>query len=169
MIRNIKLHGSLAKAADEVEMKLDVDTQHELFAALRARSSKLDMALRKAGNVALIATDVDGEDARSIRDGFRFGDKAANIAVVAQTEGAYFIPAIVWWAVAIMAVVQVATTMLMSHVQTNANGSGGAKDTIFNGATNSTDQGGPIPVIYGKKCLVGSTIIAADESFFNTV
>jgi predicted phage tail protein len=168
MIRNIKLHGSLAKAADEVEFHFDVDTQHELFAAFRAHSSKLDMALRKAGTVSLIATDANGEDARSIHDGFRFGDTAATIDVVAHTEGAYFIIPYLWY-IAVAIVVSVATTMLMSHIQTNSNGSGGSKDTIFNGATNSTDQGGPIPVIYGKKCLVGSTIIAADESFFNTV
>ena len=43
MLRQIHLMGSLAKAAGQTDYTLDVDNQNQLFAALRAQNSKLDM------------------------------------------------------------------------------------------------------------------------------
>ena len=158
---------TVAKAAGEDSFNLDVDDQHQLFAALRARSTKIDMALRKLGSVALVETDENETKAEAIDDGFRFGDKAETIHVVPHTEGAIVGVPLIVWAIAAAVVVSIATSMLMAHMNTNPNGAGGSKSTMFNGPVNSTDQGGPIPIVYGKRVLIGSTIIASDEDYVN--
>ncbi len=165
MIRNIRLHGSLAKAAGQDTFRLDVNTQHELFLALKAQGPRVDMALRKAGSVHIVQTGDDDQDPSAVEDGFRFSDKAKNLHVAASTEGAWNF--VIYAVIAL--VVSFAVSKLMTHLQTNSNGSGGAKDTMFNGPVNPTDQGGPIPIIYGKKVLVGAQVIASDEDYFNVV
>lgn len=171
MLRAIKLHGSLDKVVEVSEFDLDVNTQAELFAALKARSSKLDMALRHAGEVALVSTNLQNEELTVIEPGFSFGSTAAKIHLFPPIEGgwvAYPILTAIVTAIA-AAVISYGLTMLLNHMKTNSNGSGGAKSTMFNGPVNSTDQGGPIPIIYGKKVLVGSTVISVAEDYYNTV
>jgi predicted phage tail protein len=165
VIRNIKLHGSLAKAAGVSDFRLDVNTQHELFLALKAQGPDVDMAMRRAGAVHIVQTGDNDENPAAVEDGFQFSSKAKNLHVAASTEGAWNF--VIYAVIAL--VVSYVTTKLMTHLQTNSNGSGGAKDTMFNGPANTTDQGGPIPIIYGKKVLVGSTIISSDEDYYNIV
>ena len=169
MLRQIHLMGSLAKAAGQTDYTLDVDNQNQLFAALRAQNSKLDMVLRNRP-VALIASDENDQDAKLIKDGFSFSQKAKKIHVGVDTEGAadggvMEVMAIV---ALVIGVVSIAIMMTMK-TKTGTNGSGGARSTMFNGAVNSVDQGGPITIVYGKKVLVGSQIIAVGEQYFNTV
>jgi len=161
--------GSLAKAAGQTDYTLDVDNQNQLFAALRSQNSKLDMALRNRP-VALIASDENDQDAKPIKDGFSFSNKATKIHVGVDTEGAADggVGEVMFIAALVMAAVSVVIMMTMK-TKTNTNGSGGARSTMFNGAVNSVDQGGPITIVYGKKLLIGSQIIAVGEQYFNTV
>jgi predicted phage tail protein len=167
MLRKIFIHGSLKKASHISEMTLDVDQQNQLFAALRARSTRLDLALRKHREIAIWTTDIYGENAEPVEQGFNFG-KAPHIHICPHTEGSAFIPLVVWAVVAAV-VVSVATSMLMAHTTSGANGAGGSKSTMFNGIQNGTDQGGAIPIVQGKRVLVGSTIIASAEDYVNLI
>jgi predicted phage tail protein len=169
MIRTIFVHGSLRKANNKRRsFMLNVDNQNQLFAAMRARSAELNLALRKHDLLAIWTTDEAGEDVQPIAQGFNFGT-APIIHICPHTEGAYGSEAILIWAVVAAVVISVATTMLMSHMNTNSNGSGGGKSTMFNGITNTTDQGGAIPIPYGKRLIIGSTIIASDEDYVNLI
>jgi predicted phage tail protein len=168
MIRTIKLYGALEKAASKSEYELNVDTQQQLWAALRSKSQKLDIALRR-NKVCIAATDKDGNKAKAIHQGFSFSPAAEVLHIVAHTEGAAV--AGIWLVVemiAVAVVVSVVSSMLISTM-TNKHSSGGQRSTMFNGPINSTEQGGPIPIVYGLKCLVGSTIISVDEDYYNTV
>jgi predicted phage tail protein len=168
VLRQIVLHGSLEKATGESTISLDVDQQNQLFAALRARSTKCDMALRKYNEVSMWTTDADGTGDCLIQ-GMGFGN-AQQVHICPHTEGAYIPGAselVVYVIIAAVIVIGAVAISLLSHMQTNSNGAGGGKSTMFNGITNSTDQGGAIPIIYGKRVLVGSTIIGADESYVN--
>lgn len=165
MVRDIKLYGSLAKAADGKSFRFDCNNQHELLAGLKAQCPQLDMALRSTGSVSIVWTKDDEQvDPRNIEDGFRFSDEAKVIHISPATEGAW------WYVIVIIAsvVISYAVTRLTMPHNSNSN-SGGGRSTMFNGAVNSTSQGGPIPIIYGKKVLVGSTIMGADEDYYNTV
>lgn len=98
-------------------------------------------------------------------------DHVPDIHVVPEVEGAIVIPLAWYWVVAIYVAVAVATSYIAAslarHMNSGSNGPGGPQSTMFNGPQNSTDQGGPIPIIYGKQCLVGSTVMATDTDYFN--
>jgi predicted phage tail protein len=171
MIREIKLYGSLQKAANTDVIRLNVDTQSHLFAALRAQSTSLDMRLRTTQSVYIVATDENGENAVSVEPGFSFSSAAKQLHIASSTEGAdpfSDTAIIIYVMVAIAVVCMVVSTMLINKMD-GTNNSTGAKSTMFNGAVNSTDQGGAIPIICGKKMKVGSTIISVGESFANLV
>jgi predicted phage tail protein len=163
MIRTIVLTETLAKAAGARELRLNVDNPQQLLGALRCYNTPLNMALRQQ-EVGLVASDEDDTNLRGLRDGFQFGNANTRIHVVTPTDGA-------WWfviiAVVMMVVSYAVTRLTMSSMQTNANGPGGPKSTMFNGPVNSTDQGGAIPKVFGKKFLVGTEVIASDESYTN--
>lgn len=168
MLRQIHLIGSLAKAAGRTDFNLDVDNQNQLLAALRSQNQKLDMSLRGRA-VGIIKSDENDKDLVPVEPGFNFG-KAKKIHVGVDTEGAD--PTGISETALIIALVAVAASiaiLMTMKVKTNTNGSGGARSTMFNGAVNTVDQGGAIPVVYGKKVLVGSQIIAVGERYFNTV
>jgi predicted phage tail protein len=168
MLRQFQLSGSLAKAAGTETFNFDVDNQNQLLAALRAQNQKLDMAMRNR-QIAIVATDKEHGNATLIKEGFTFGE-AKTFIVGVPTEGAADGGVLEVMAVAalVLGVAAIAIQML-TKVKTNTNGSGGARSTMFNGAVNTVDQGGAIPIVYGKKVLVGSQIIAVGEKYFNTV
>jgi predicted phage tail protein len=166
MIRNIRLYGSLAKVAKQNEFRFDCDNQHQLFAGLKAMCPELDLTLRQLKTFSIVSTESDDEvEPKTVYENFQFGKNAKYIHVCPSTEGA-------WWYVFIaiaMAVLSYAVTRLTMPDTNHNNGAGSGRSTMFNGPTNQTDQGGPIPIIYGKKVLVGSTIIAADADYYNTI
>lgn len=166
MIRDIKLYGTLEKIAGQKSYRFDCDNQTQLFAGLRAQCPELDVPMRSMQTFSLVATESHEEtNPTQIQDGFRFSNKAKVIHVAPSTEGAWWY--VIWFLV--IAIVSYAITRLtMPHLGGN-NNAGGSRSTMFNGPTNATDQGGPIPIIYGKKVLVGSTIIAVDEDYSNLV
>lgn len=169
MIRNIKLYGGLKKATEHPEFRCDVDTPQHLLAALRGQSQSLDMAVR-SGALAVVGTNSTG-DTVELDQGFNYGKDVDTLHIVQHSEGSYGSEVLIAIEVAVIVTAAsiIITRLLTKSLNTNPNGSGGAKSTMFNGAVNSTDQGGPIPQVYGKKVLVGTTIIAADEDSFNTV
>jgi predicted phage tail protein len=169
MIRNIKLYGALKKATEHPDFRLDVDNEQHLIAALRSQCNSLDLAVR-SGPLAIVASDASGKTLK-LDEGFNYGKDVDTLHIVLHSEGGYGSEVLIAIEVAVIvsAASIIITRLLTKGLSTNPNGSGGAKSTMFNGAVNSTDQGGPIPQIYGKKVLVGTTIIAADEDSFNTV
>jgi len=171
MIRTIHLHGSLEKAAGTSTIAFDFDDQKQMFAAINGFSQSLKMAMRKAQFVKIIATDPATENYEAVSEGFNFGKAQTDIHVVPEVEGAIVIPLAWYWVVAIYVAVAVATSYIAAslarHMNSGSNGPGGPQSTMFNGPQNSTDQGGPIPIIYGKQCLVGSTVMATDTDYFN--
>jgi predicted phage tail protein len=171
MLREVKLYSSLAKAAGTDVIQLNVDTQQHLFAALKAHSTSLDMTLRTTESVYIVATDENGENAVSIEPGFGFSSTAKQLHIASSTSGAFPLAAWAIWDI-VLVVVMVAVVVISSMLINKLNGtnnSTGAKSTMFNGPVNSTDQGGAIPIICGKKVLVGSTIISVAEDYYNVV
>ncbi len=168
-VRNIHLHGDLGKFGELHVFNAD-NLQH-LYAGLKARDPKLDYYLR-TNKVKVIGGVGDNID-RDFGEGLNFG-AATDIHVVPSTEGAFFIPAIyaaygLWAAVAAVAVevtIAYVALKMAAKMQTNGNGPG-QRSNIFSGPVNSTAQGGPIPIIYGKKVLVGSTIISSALQYNN--
>jgi predicted phage tail protein len=162
VIRDIYLYGSLEKAAGQKHFRFDCANQHQLFSGLKSRCPALDMVLRQKRTFHIVATESpDDRNVKQLADGFSFGDKAKIIHISPSTEGA-------WWYAAelIIALVvsYVVVRLTMPRLDHNQHGS---RSTMFNGPVNSTDQGGPIPIVYGKKVLVGSTIISAAEEYYN--
>jgi len=177
MKREIHLYGSLAKITDKSVYTLDCDDQKMLFASLRSLSPKMNYALRKVEQVKIIGTNKEKNKVEGLDSDFTFGDTVEEIHIVPDTTGdaqaaiAAFSITNPWAEVAIYVAVAVATAYITAaltmHLSPGNNGAGGAKSTMFNGPINSTDQGGPIPIIYGTKVLTGSTIIAADVTYIN--
>lgn len=163
MIRTIVLHSKLAKAAGVEELHLDVNNPQQLMGALRCQSVALNMALRQQP-VGLVASDEDDSNPRGIHEGFEFGEKNKRIHVVTDTDGS-------WWYAIVFVIAAIASyavsRLTMSSMNTNPNGPGGPKSTMFNGPVNTTDEGGAIPQVFGTKFLVGTEIIASDEEYSN--
>lgn len=169
MIRKIHLYGSLAKAAGEDSFEYDVDTQPQLFAMLRRRSPALDMELRRAGQVVICTPDADRKTATCVGQGFNFG-KREELHIATHTDGGYFaIPYLVTALIAVVVAVAVAYIGAALMSKNNPNGPGGPKSTMFNGPVNNSDQGGGIQIVYGRKVLVGSTVISVAEDYVNMV
>lgn len=170
MKRNVHLHGSLEKAAGQEVYRFDCDDQRLMFAGLRAASPALDIALRKAREVKLVGIDASDQRANPIDAGFQFDSSIEDIHIIPAIEGKFAVGALgVVEMIAAAVAVSYVTTLLMPKLSAGTNGAGGAKSTMFNGAINTTDQGGPIPIVYGKKTLVGSVVISVDVDFFNTL
>jgi hypothetical protein len=163
MIREIELHGAFAKAAGASTFRYDCDTPKQLYAFLRNITPELDLLLRNR-KVGLVTSQPDNSELESIPPGLSFGEKP-KLHVASSTDGAYWIIPYLIEALIMAVVSYVVTRLTMSSVNTNPNGPGGPRSSMFNGPVNSTDQGGPIPIVYGKKFLIGSTIMAADESY----
>jgi predicted phage tail protein len=165
MIREIKLYGTLEKVAGVKSVRFDCDNQHQMFAGLKAMYPDLDMTFRTLKTFAVASTQSeDDTDPKPIQDGFNFSEKAKIIHLAASTEGAWLQLA---YMVIAMVIAYVVVRLTMPHI--NQNNAGGSRSTMFNGPVNATDQGGPIPIIYGKKVLTGSTIMSADEDYYNTI
>jgi len=165
MIRDIRVYGTLEKVAGRKAFRFDCDNQHQLFAGLKAQYPELEMTLRQLKTFSIVSTESDEEkDPKVIEDGFSFSDKSKVIHICPSTEGAW------WYVIVLIAsiVISYAITRL-TMPSMNHSSSGGSRSTMFNGPVTQTDQGGPIPIIYGKKVLTGSTLIAADEDYYNTV
>lgn len=175
MIRNIHLHGSLALATDQSVYRLDCDDQAMLFAALKSISSSLERALRKVKEVKLISIKLEAEKAEPLEPNFKFGS-AVDIHLMPCLEGDIVVPAIIaaygiWATVAYYVAVAIVVTYVAQALSPkmptgNAGSAGGVKSMMFNGAIQTTDQGGPIPILYGKKLLVGSTVIGSDLDYY---
>lgn len=158
MKREIYLDGSLAKYLDGGKITLDVDNVPQLMAALRAQNEQLNIAIRSASDLYIGIPETEKQDLD-----FGFGN-VEEIHLVPATEGAG--ATYVAW-VAIGLVVALAVRVLTASKMTG-NRAAGQKSTMFSGPINSTQQGGPIPIIYGKKVLVGSTVIASDVQYYTT-
>jgi predicted phage tail protein len=160
------LYGSLEKIAGRKDFRFDCDNQHQLFAGLRAQCPALDIPMRQMQTFSLVSTKTEEEvEPRQIEDGFNFGNDEKVIHIAPSTEGA-------WWYVLyfiIIAVISYAITRLTMPHMGGGNNAAGSRSTMFNGTVTQTDQGGPIQIPYGKKVLVGSQLIAADEDYFNLV
>ena len=167
MIRNVRLYGSLEKAAGRKDFKFGCNTQAELFNGLKVICPSLNMHLRQGKQVYIFWTEtLEQEKAKTVESGFRFSDKARYLHVCTGTEGAYAaIPYLIEALVAIV-VSYVIVKLTMPSMKQNNNSS---RSTMFNGPVNATEQGNPIPIICGKKLLVGSQIISAAEQYYNTV
>jgi predicted phage tail protein len=158
MIRNIHLHGNLGKVAGHEVLKYDADNIPMLVAALRSFSPKLDYELRtsKLKVVGGYGTDT----IEDFGEGFGFG-KNTDIHVIPNTCGA--------WNIVISIVIEIIIAIVAAHLaaKIDTKNGPGQRTTIFSGPVNSTAQGGPIPIVYGKKVLVGSTIISTAIEYYN--
>jgi len=171
MLRKVHLHGRLKKTAGREVFDFDCDDQSMLLAAIRNLSPEVDLALREVSKVKIIASDSNAKKAEPVDGGFTFGDNVTDLHIIPHVVGDYSAAAMaIWEQVAIYVAVAVATSyvsaMLAPKMPSGSNGAGGLKSIMFNGPINSTDQGGPIPVVYGKKVLIGSTVIAVDIDYF---
>jgi predicted phage tail protein len=163
MLRNIRLYGTLEKLAGRKDFRFDCDTQQQLFAGLLAQCPKLAIPLRQMKTVHMAwAETEDQKEPKACEQGFRFSNRANYIHMCPSTEGAW--PYVI---VAIIAIVVSYAIVRLTMPHMSSNQSAGSRSTMFNGPVNSTEQGNPIPIIYGKCTLVGSQIIASDEDYYN--
>jgi len=96
------------------------------------------------------------------------GTLAAPLLGMASTAFAVGGAAVSWGTVAMLGVAMAASgvAMMMSPTPQGSTAGAGAEQRasfMFNGATNTAEQGGPVPVVYGR-FRTGSTIISVDVS-----
>lgn len=157
MIRNITLHGSLATIAGTDTYRFDVDNNTQLFSAFRSINPKLSLAMLKCPELAIATQDGD-----KIEDGaFGYGT-APDIHIASAVDGSN-----IYVQIALLVISLYLSSRMVNKM--TGNNATGQKSTMFSGAINSTQQGGAIPIIYGKKCLVGSNVVSSDVQFYNTV
>jgi predicted phage tail protein len=182
MLRNIKLYGSLAIDTGVDAIKLDVNNSALLFSGLKNLIPDFKKATRYFKEIIVVGTKLNGEKTEIVptRDLQRsFGD-CDTIHIMPSVEGDI---SAAFWAVAVgiadtvgetaalyiaAAVVVVGAVAVMYGLSALAQAlapkpTTGQSDTsfIFSGPTNTANQGGAVPIIYGT-CLVGSTIIASN-------
>lgn len=96
------------------------------------------------------------------------GTLAAPLAAMGTTAFGFAGAAVTWGNIALLglAIGAAGVSMMMSPMpEGNAAGAGAEQRAsfLFNGATNVNEQGGPVPVVYGRM-RVGSTRISVDAS-----
>lgn len=165
MLRTIKLYGSLEKLTGKSEFVFNCDNQKQLLSGLKCVFPETKKYLREHRTLHMAwGESGDDKNLRPVEQDFQFSNKAKLIHLCAATEGAYFaIPYIIAAVVAVV-VSYVITRLMMPSTSNNQQSS---RSTMFNGPVNTTDQGNPIPIIYGKCVMVGSQIIATDEDYYN--
>jgi predicted phage tail protein len=176
MKRTVKLYGSLAIDAGVDELTLDVNNSKMLFRALEHRIPNFRKITREYPELIVIGTKLGETDQPEIvptHDLSKPFLDADTIHILPNIEGdiSYAVAALVAAGLstaAAYAVVIVGVVALMYGVSKLAQSLAPKPTTqpadssfIFSGPTNSTSQGGPVPIVYGT-CLVGSTIIASN-------
>lgn len=183
MVRTICLHGSMASELGATPIRIDVDNVPDLMLALRSIYKGFRQYVRKVPELVFLVSEKDQENPRPLAPEFigqRFDDQAEEVHVIPALEGAGI--AIIataglsgWalvgaYAVNIMAsmLISMALGALIQAIAPSPSTSAGSSNQVaenssflFNGAINVTQQGGPVPLVYGD-FLVGSVVVSTE-------
>jgi predicted phage tail protein len=183
MKRNIAFAGPLADHYTDETFSLDVDDLVGLLSALEANFNDFRATLRQYRDVAIYK--ITGKRADPLtEDEFALSFGAADTILVAASEdgsGPVAFATVVEWlgeygsytllAAAVYVAVNIAIAFAISAVMkalskspsTSTSTANQNASYLFNGPQNPTEQGGAIPIIYGR-FTVGATVISSDIS-----
>ena len=182
MIRDIQLYGNLAETYGYKTMSKDVDTTFDLVAALKSELKDFRSYLNEYPDQMVILTDKDRKNPRSIQQSFNgneFGD-AAEIHIIPNHNGAGIEVAVSVFgmtnALGIFVVNTIANMLISMALGSLAQALAPSPETqasehdvqqqpsfLYNGTQNVTEQGFPVPVIYGIH-MTGSIVVGAGIS-----
>lgn len=156
---NIHLHGALKHlAAKALPLCLDVQTPAEALRALCILIPGFKGQLRTGIWRITADKEVLSEDLLSLRFGAH-----KHFHIYPETQGAGLTGTAVFWIIALTAGVSVASFALAPSLDDY-----GAREAVdkrasylFNGAVNTQEQGGVVPLIFGGPIKVGSTVVSA--------
>ena len=184
MQRNIYLYGAAADQFTDQVIEKDVDTMFDLIQAIKSDYPEFRPYLKQNPLHYVILTDDNRQNPRKVNFDFEaseFGD-ATEIHILPEHSGSG--TAIVTWAAGsafaataagavIGFVVNMAISMVVSAIiqSLSPTEKANAKEHdvqqqpsfLFNGAQNVTEQGFPVPVIYGIH-MTGSVVIGSGVS-----
>lgn len=175
-IKRVYLYGSMAEKFSKEPIELAVDSIEDLNLAFRSIFKDWRAHLNENPNVAFILSDDNKTNARPIPNdfvGMKFGT-ATEVHMFHELDGE--------WAAAVAAfakltISQVIVNILVSFavnavlgmisqaLAPSPNTGSGSRNVarnesfIYNGAINTMDQGGPVPLIYGY-FMTGSTVVS---------
>lgn len=188
MLRNIYLYGAIADKFGPGPYSYDVHGTYDLICALRHRFPEFRTYVREYPDQIVLISDTDKTNARGAPNE-DYGD-AAEVHIIPNHEGsgleiatalfgmtAGSIGAIVVNMVASM-VLSMALGAIAQSLAPQPNTSGGGQEVrpeekpsmLYNGPQNVTEQGYPVPVIYGTH-MTGSIVVSAgsyDEQLLTT-
>jgi predicted phage tail protein len=184
MVRTIQLHGSLATELGHTPIRIAVDDVQDLILALRSIYPNFRRYTQQVKEFVFLVSDKNAQNPRPLEPEFigqRFGD-AEEVHIVPAIEGAGIevmaTAGLTGWALAGAYAVNIMATMLLSMAlgavfqalapspSTSAGSSNQVAEKasfLYNGAVNVTQQGGPVPLVYGD-FLVGSVVISTEVS-----
>ena len=182
MIRTIHFHSILADKAEVKTIDLDCDTPRAMISALMSQVKKFRALISEYPAMNLVASNSDKTYIEPIGPDefeFTFSEKATDIHLLTDVEGsgaemiAYFIMEMNMSLAMATAVTSIITNVAISVVlgavsaalaPSPSTSGGNPADTrpsfLFNGAVNVTEQGYPVPLIYGIHTS-GSIVISA--------
>lgn len=176
IVRRIYLYGAMADKFSKEPIELAVDTIAEINLAFKSIFPEWRDHIREYPNIAFILSDDDKANARPISPEFiemSFGS-ANEIHLVPEAVGEWAAALVAVKAFAVKAfVINILTSFAVSTVlgmiskalapspDTGAGNKNVASNEsfIYNGAINSMQQGGPVPLVYGY-FMTGSTVIS---------
>jgi predicted phage tail protein len=183
MLRKVHIDSRLLGSEGVTELSLDVDTPRMLFAALCSQVTGFREAMIDNPRLAIVITDEEKHAVASISpETFEFplGTSAEEIFVLLPIEGSgtetiaylimewemsYAVAATVV-SVATAVAINIGVSLVMMALAPSISTSGGSAKAderpsfLYGGPVNITEQGYPIPLVYGT-FTVGSTVISA--------
>lgn len=182
MLREIYLPGALAESFSQKSLELDVDNPAMLFAALVEIVPGAQQFFAEHP-MAVVLTDKQFSKATPItQEEFDFSFGEAEVVVIsADTQGAGLEAAAVSFLVSLGASVAVATAIytiavniaisyifstVIKALSPTHSGTAGKQEVtnpsfVFTGSVNTTNPGGPVPLVYGIH-ETGITLIASE-------
>ncbi len=156
--RAIHLHGGLRKLCEQ-PLKVAVSTPWEAVSACRALVPGFAVAVRK-GAYTMTVDDVEGNPVDRDLKRFGFGRAVTDIHIVPLVAGAATGTAIIVGSV-VAGLVLGAVIGAPRIADYGTRGEPEQKTShLFDRPINVTEQGGPVPLVYGR-FRVGSTIVSA--------
>ena len=181
MLRKVHLYGDLAEKYGS-EHKLDINSVGEAMRALEANHKGFLKSIKRDGHYKVfMGKDLDGEGDYITKESIEIllGDKDLHISPVSEGSGG---DEDAWWMVVIGAVLIVASiwckpllpigiSMLFSGASQllsappstdydNMESPEKRVSFFFNGPQNTIEQGGVLPLVYGRM-TVGSSVVSA--------
>lgn len=181
MLRTVHLHGALKDRFQQEKLELDVDTPFMLFAGLRSQLPGFRKYEASDANLAIVLTDETKQHGQSVTvDAFQFPfGKATDIHLVPKVEGqdpitaiaaistalsvGTFTATVIYIAAAVavsFAVGKVMQAFAPSPTDTASERPDERPSFLYNGAVNITEQGYPVPLVYGIH-TTGSIVVSA--------